>query len=190
MKTMRISAGSTRQMKVTPRRSNLVLKERLEAARQAGEIISRAREEAERIREEGRSTGYREVAVHVAAAATLSTRMMKTCLPKMAGLAAEMAKRILSRELRTSPQAVARICARVIRENQCGRKLRVYVHPDDLEILSDGKHPVLTDPEACVVFTPSGRVGRGGCVVRGEQGLVDGRLDVQLEELARAMQED
>jgi flagellar biosynthesis/type III secretory pathway protein FliH len=108
----------------------------------------------------------------------------------MAGLAAEMAKRILSRELRTSPQAVARICARVIRENRCGRKLRVYVHPDDLEILRDGKHPVLADPEASVAFAPSSRVERGGCLVRGERGLVDGRLDVQIEELTRVMQED
>lgn len=190
MKTMRISADSTRTMKIAPLRSNLILKERLDAERQAGEIISRAREEAERIREEGRSAGYREVAVHVTKAATLSTRMKKKYLPEIASLAAEMARRILSRELQASPQAIARICARVILENQCGRKLRVYVHPDDLEILRDGKHPVLTDPETCVTFVSSGRVGRGGCVVRGEQGLVDGRLDVQLEELTRAMQED
>jgi flagellar biosynthesis/type III secretory pathway protein FliH len=130
------------------------------------------------------------VAAHVAGAATLSTRIKKKCLPEMARLAAEMAKRILSRELRASPQDVARICARVIRENQCGRKLQVYVHPEDLKILRDGKHPVIADPEARVKFVPSNRVGRGGCVVRGEQGLVDGRLEVQVEELTRAMQED
>jgi flagellar biosynthesis/type III secretory pathway protein FliH len=177
-------------MKITPLRPNLILKERAEAAKDADEIISRAREEAERIREEGRSMGYREVAVHVAEAAVLRTRIGEKCMPEIASLAAEMAKRILSRELRTSPQAVARICARVIRENQCGRKLRVYVHPDDLKILRDGKHPVLADPEVSVVFVPSNRVERGGCVVRGEQGLVDGRLDVQLEELTRVMQED
>lgn len=190
MKTTYIPADSTRRMKITPLRSNLILKERLEALEQADEIISRAREEAEGIREEGRSTGYREVAMHVAGAATLAARMKKKCLPEMANLAAEMARRILSRELRTSPQAIARICARVIRENQCGRKLKVYVHPVDLGILRDGRHPVLTDPESRVVFVASGRVGRGGCVVRGEQGLVDGRLKVQLEELTRAMQED
>jgi len=190
MKTMRISADSTRRMEISPLGSNLILKERLEAVKQADAIISRAREEAERICEEGRHTGYREVAVHVAGAATLSTRMLKKCLPEMASLATEMARRILSRELRNSPQSVARICARVIRENQCGRKLRVYVHPDDLAILRDGKHPVLADPEVSVEFVGSERVGRGGCVVRGEHGLVDGRLDVQLEELARAMRED
>lgn len=190
MKTMHIAAGSTRQLKITPLRPNLIFKERAEAAKQADEIISRAREEAERIREEGRNTGYREVAAHVARAAVLRTRIGEKCLPEMAGLAAEMAKRILSRELRTSPQAVAGICARVIRENRCGRKLRVYVHPDDYRILSDGHNQLLADPELGVVLVPSNRVGRGGCVVRGEQGLVDGRLDVQLEELTRVMQED
>jgi flagellar assembly protein FliH len=190
MKTMHIAAGSTRQMKITPLRPNLLLKERAEAVKKADEIISRARQEAERIREEGRNRGYREVAVHVAEAAVLRNRIAEKCLPEIAGLAAEMAKRILSRELQTSPQSVARICARVIRENQCGRKLRVYVHPDDLGILRDGRHPVLADPEASVMFVPSSRVERGGCVVRGERGLVDGRLDVQIEELTRVMQED
>lgn len=190
MKTKRISADMTHQMKITPLRPNLILKERAEAIELAGEITSKARKEAERIREEGRSTGYRDVAGHVAEAAALAVRLEKKCLPEMAILAAEMAKRILAQELRISPQAVARICARVIRENQCGRKLRVYVHPDDLKVLRDGKHPVHSDPEAIVVFVASSRVERGGCVVRGEQGLVDGRLDVQLEELARAMQED
>jgi flagellar biosynthesis/type III secretory pathway protein FliH len=190
MKTMRIPADSTRQMRITPLRSNLVLKERAEAAKHADEIIRRAREEAEQIREEGRSMGYREVAMHVAEAATYRARIRERCLPEIASLAAEMAKRILSRELRTSPQDVARICARVIRENQCGRKLRVYVHPDDLGLLRDENHPALVDPEVSVAFVPSNRVERGGCVVRGENGLVDGRLDVQLEELTRAMQED
>jgi flagellar biosynthesis/type III secretory pathway protein FliH len=190
MKTMRISADSTRQMSVTRLRPNLIIKERAEAARQADEIINRAREEAELIRQEGRSMGYREVAVHVAGAASLQGRMREQYLPEMASLAAEMAKRILSRELRTSPQDVARICARVISENQCGRKLRVYVNPDDLKFLRDGKHPLFFDPEVSVTFVPSNRVKRGGCVVRGEQGLVDGRLDVQLEELARSMQEN
>ena len=200
MKTMRVAADVTRRMNITPLRPNLILKERVKAAEQAerllaaadkraGEIVRRAREEAERIREEGRGRGYQEVASNVADAATLRNRMVEKCLPELAGLASEMAKRILSRELRSSPQDVARICARVIRENQCGRKLRVYVHPDDLEFLRDRKHPVLADPDATVAFVPSNQVDRGGCVVRGEQGLVDGRLEVQLEELTRAMKE-
>jgi len=190
MKTMRISADSTRQMKITPLRPNLLLKERAKAAEDAEEIIGRARQAAELILEEGRNRGYREVAVHVAEAAVLRNRITEKCLPEIASLVAEIARRILSRELQTSPQTVARICARVIRENQCGRKLRVYVHPDDLGILRDGKHPVLSDPEASVVFVSSSRVERGGCVVRGERGLVDGRLNVQIEELTRIMQED
>jgi len=200
VKTMRITADSTRRMNVTPRRPNLMLRERAQAGEQAlsllaeaderaSEIIERAGKEAERARKEGREKGYQEVASNVAAAASIRTRTAAKCLPELAGLAAEMARRILSRELRTSPQDIARICARVICVNRCGRKLKVYVHPDDLEILRDERHPVLTDPDVTVEFVPSNRVDRGGCVVRGEQGQVDGRLDVQLEELSKAMRE-
>jgi flagellar biosynthesis/type III secretory pathway protein FliH len=77
----------------------------------------------------------------------------------------------------------------VIRENHCGRKLRVYVHPDDLKLLCDRRHSVLEDPDATVTFLPSRRVERGGCLVRGEGGTVDARLDVQLEELGKALRE-
>ena len=200
MKTMRIAADSTRRRNVTPLRPNLMFKERARAEEQAlsllaeaderaSEIIERAGEEAERVRKEGRERGYREVASNLAAAANIRSRTAAKCLPELAGLAAEMARRILSRELRTSPQDITRICARVIRVNRCGRMLKVYVHPDDLELLRDERHPVLTDPDVTVAFVPSNRVDRGGCVVRGEQGQVDGRLDVQLEELSKAMRE-
>jgi flagellar biosynthesis/type III secretory pathway protein FliH len=201
VKTMRITADSTRKMNITPLRPNLLLKERALAREQAarllataeeraGVIIAGASQEAERLREEARERGYREVAAKVAEAATIQNRLASRCLTEIAGLAAEMARRILSRELRNSPQDVARICARVIRENRCGRKLRVYVHPEDLEFLRDGRHPLLADPDATVAFLPSSRVDRGGCLVRGEQGQVDGRLGVQLEELSKAMREE
>lgn len=200
MKTMSIAADSTRRMKVTPLRPNLMYKERAQAEEQAlrllaeaeeraSEIVERAGEEAERIRNEGRERGYREVASNVAAAANIQNRTAAKCLPALAGLATEMARRILSRELRISPRDIARICARVIHENRCGRNLKIYVHPDDLEFLRDERHPVLTDPDVTVAFVPSNRVDHGGCVVRGEQGQVDGRLDVQLEELSKAMRE-
>lgn len=200
MKTMRIAADATGKLSITPLNSNLLLKERRRAEEQAagllaaaekraGEILKLAGLEAERNRKAGREDGYREVASIIAEAAGIRSRTAARCLPELAGLAAEMARRILSRELRTSPQDVLRICARVIRENHCGRKLRIYVHPDDLEFLRDRRRAVLADPDATVTFLPSRRVQRGGCVVRGEQGQVDGRLDVQLEELAKALRE-
>ncbi len=200
MKTMRIAADDTRRMNITPLGSNLLLRERARAGeqaarllaaaqKQAGEMVAKAGAEAGRSRQAGREQGYREVASILAQAAEIRSRTAAQCLPELAGLAAEMARRILSRELRTSPRDVVRICARVIRENHCGRKLRVYVHPDDLKLLRERRHAVLEDPDATVTFLPSGRVERGGCLVRGEGGEVDGRLDVQLEELGKALRE-
>lgn len=66
--------------------------------------------------------------------------------------------------------------------------VRIRVHPDAV----DGVTTALTaDFRAAPPFevTPDGAIGLGGCIVETDFGLVDARLDVQMDEVARILRE-
>ena len=199
-----IPASATRKMKVRPAQPGLVLRERFEAAEQAREIRDRAMRDAKKIleaakkksahtkrlgREEGRRAGYREVARQVSEVARWKTAASDELVQRVAELACVVARRVLREEIKQHPESVRRMCTEVIRENPPGKKLLVLVHPADMELLNDPRCALAQDPAVQVTFEPSQRVERGGCIVKGELGEVDGRLKIQLEELRRIMLE-
>ncbi|HUU03843.1 MAG TPA: FliH/SctL family protein [Myxococcota bacterium] len=199
-----IPAAATANMNIRPARNNLLFAERLRAQQEAAEIIEAAKRSAQAIedrkrdeletaleaaRQEGRSRGYREIASQAAEL----VRMGKTLDLKLTcgaiDLAKEMCRRILRREIALRPESVGRICEGVISENRPGRMITIFVHPEDAEIVRGLKTSLSGDPAVEVKIESSGRIERGGCIVRGELGEVDGRLSVQIDELAKVMRE-
>jgi flagellar biosynthesis/type III secretory pathway protein FliH len=193
--------GGTRNLRL--HRPNLLLREREQALRDAVELREEAearveemlataqREIAQARRqacEEGRRQGCREVAASVADALTWRRQELERHATGLADLATRMAQRILRQELRLNPERVVDICRGVLMENLPGSSLRLLVNPRDLVILERHPGPLVDHPSVQVVFEASDEVERGGCVVVGELGRVDGRLSIQLGELKRALQ--
>ena len=183
-------------------RPNLILRERQEAERKATLLLARAKqrargvlrkahERAEQLRQagrrEGRQKGFEELAGRVAELADWKRRAADAQFPGLVTLAREMAGRILREELTLRPERIQAICAAVVRESRPGADLVLLVHPEDFALLQRGGNPLCDQPEVAVRLEPSERVGRGGCIVRGEEGEVDARLDVQLDALCRVL---
>jgi flagellar assembly protein FliH len=191
---MEIAAGS----------SSLVMKERLQARAAAAGIIEKAQQQAQAIvggaqaelararkkgHREGRRAGERELAAQIAEAARLKDVASTRHLPGLIELAGLMAGRILRRELSLNPQSIEHICREVIRENRPGSLLKLVVNPRDLVRLQKERKPLVADPQTRVELSASPKIEPGGCMIHSELGEVDARLSVQLEELARALQD-
>jgi len=165
-----------------------------EARARADGILAAARAAAEELRahaiEEGRAEARREAERLVAGAARAWARAHDALLPELAELAAAMARRILSAELRLRPELALEIARRVIAATRPGRSLRVRVHPGDARALAAGYRELAASLGIRLRLVPDPAVGRGGCWLQGASGEVDGRLEVQLAGLLEALQDD
>ncbi len=91
------------------------------------------------------------------------------------------ARRIVGEELVLAPERIVTIVREVLERARRARTVTVRVHPADAGAL----RRAFGEEGALVEEDPS--LERGGCVVATELGELDARLEVKLEELARAM---
>jgi flagellar assembly protein FliH len=91
-------------------------------------------------------------------------------------LAFAVARRILRRESTLDRSAAAGIVRSCMDEKSKSEVSRVLVHPDDLEQVK-----LCVGPE--VEVAPSKDVTRGGAILETSHGLLDARIDSQLDEL-------
>ncbi len=202
MKGARIPCEKTATMDIRPTGSAVVWSAKVLAQQEAEQMLSSARERAgaiaaearqeavairERAVEEGRGEGFQRVAAEVAEAVRFRTQAQEEHLPDLIRLATRMAERIVRSELATRPEVVMTLCRGVIRESRAGQTLTIQVHPEDLATAREHRVSMAKDLGVDLHFEVSSEVSRGGCVVHGERGRVDGRLEVQLEQLAAIM---
>jgi type III secretion protein L len=173
---------------------------RLEAER----MLAEARAEAERTRAdaeqeverlhakataEGRERGLAAVTELLAGARVVAARSRSGAEAELRTLAVRIAEKILGRELSLRPDAVVDVAAEALRLTGEPREVLLRVNPDDLAALERGK-PRLVEKcrtASAVSFRADEKVGRGGCIVETELGVVDARLSTQLEAIERAL---
>lgn len=189
---------------IRPLGGGVIPRQRLEAQAEAESLIARAQERARQIEEQakgefrkardeglrqGRREAEQEMADRLAKAARLADIAAERHLPGLIELASQMASQLVRSELELRPQAISHICREVIRENRPGRKLKLLLHPGDLERLREEGSPLIEDGDVHIDLEAAPDLQPGGCVVRSELGQVDARLNVQLKELCRAVRE-
>jgi len=170
----------------------------LAAAEAAAEaLLERARVAGERLaREAARQAVAAEVDAFSEAAAQLLDLMQQSCARELArletdvaGLVADIATKVVGRIVEADDEVVLGVVREALEQAQPGRVLRVAVHPADEPVVraaQDHLVAVLRSREPFVVVGDES-VGRGGAMVETEAGMVDARLETQLETVRREL---
>lgn len=106
-------------------------------------------------------------------------------------LAIEVARKVVREELRLQPEHVLAVVREVLRRLQGFGRVRVRVHPLDVELVRRQRPLLLqvVDGIEAIEIVEDRRVGQGGCIIETEQGVYDARIDTQLSELERTIRE-
>lgn len=117
--------------------------------------------------------------------ATLRAQMIHQTERQMVQLALAVARRVVRREVSLDQDlliAMARVALERLGESA---QVTVRLHPEEYEATSAARAVEWTGTSITVVADT--RVGRGGCRVESEFGLMDAGIDAQLHELGRAL---
>jgi flagellar assembly protein FliH len=178
-----------------------------DAHAQAAELVRQAAEQAAAIQHdayrEGRAEGERDgraaarselvealaLVQHVAAnAKSVHDRLLLGLERDIVELVIEATRVVIGEHVRRDPTVVLDTIERALARAGAQNVVRVRVHPDDMQVLAAS----LAEGDREVVpweAMADGAVAVGGCIVDTAGGEVDARLDVQLEEVARALRE-
>jgi len=163
-----------------------------DAAREAQELRERAEHEARELREaayqEGLESALSELNHILLEAHERRDAALSGAERDVLRLAVKLAEKIIGREVERDDAALADIVSAALRHARQQESLTVRVNPADLPRVQ--AHRERLDPSGRARFidlVADPRVGHGGCVIEGESGTVDARLDTQLRVLERAL---
>jgi flagellar assembly protein FliH len=156
---------------------------------------------------EGREQAHREMEGEVRGVVERLTRLIdeitlerqnlfKTTQIFLVRLACAVAGRIINVSALTNSEAILDVISRSIAHLTEKTSLTIRVHPDDLEVVRQHRADWLS-PESGVVqavVEADPQVGRGGCLIDTDAGIVDGRIENQLrlleDELVKKVAEE
>jgi flagellar biosynthesis/type III secretory pathway protein FliH len=181
----------------------------LSAAReQAAALTAQAESAAEAIREqarrqgaaEGREDMTRELAPSLIAFANagqsliiFEEQLISRYAPVIVQLALDIAEKVIGHAVEVDGRIAESVLQRAKNEVAHARQIRIWLHPDDLKFLAEAR------PDLLRVESTGGRtieivgaldVGRGGCRLETESGIVDATLPTQLDEIRRQLLDD
>jgi flagellar biosynthesis/type III secretory pathway protein FliH len=168
-----------------------------EAEAQAKEIREQARRRGEA---EGRETGKRELLPCLVAFADagqsliiFEERLISRYAPHIVQLALEIAGKVIGHAVQDDGQIAASILERAKNEVADAKQMRICLHPDDLQILEELR-PDLVKLESTggrsIEIVSAPEIGRGGCRLETESGIVDATIPTQLDEIRRQLLDD
>jgi flagellar biosynthesis/type III secretory pathway protein FliH len=177
----------------------------LAAEEKAGGILAEAKIEAEKIRSEaaeqgaaqGREASKQDLLPCVTAFANagqalivFEEKMVSAYTPQLVRLALAIAEKMVGRALDEDPKIIASVLERAGREVVNAKQIRIWLHPADHQALAE----ICPQLVACggeqgrkIEVIASAEVGRGGCRLETEIGVVDATMPTQLEEIHRQL---
>jgi flagellar biosynthesis/type III secretory pathway protein FliH len=140
---------------------------------------------------EGHRAGLARAGAAIAAAAAARVRRLAAIEREVAAIALEVAERILGRELAQREDAIVDLAAHALAAARERREVFLRVHPDDAAALraEEGRLAPLLARAPLAVREDAG-IARGGVVVETDAGWIDARIETQLADLGRAVEEE
>lgn len=185
----------------------------LEDAREDAEVLrAETQKEAEEIRlqaqKEGYEKGLRDAQKEIEAdrqmameqcqqileeARRTKVKLLESSTADMARLAIAVAKRVISAEVNTNPQAIISVIREAINLLDQPGNFHVYVNPEEIEPALDGlarqEMSEIEKQDLANALVADARIGIGGCVIESDQGVVDAQLDTRIAKVEQALQD-
>jgi len=177
-----------------------------EASQRARHILEAAESDAQRIREaaeadrerlwaEAAASGHQEGLARASAAIALGAlerqRLLASAKKDLLRLAVAVAEKILRREVARDDEVAVEMAARALAEARQRREVTLRIHPADAEAVRRSHERLLSALSRTRVLElrEDPAVAPGGALVETEAGIIDARLETQLEAIAAALQE-
>ncbi len=185
-----------------------ILKHRvLSAYEEAAEIIGNARREANRLRreaaslqerarlekeserkrgyEEGRQKALGELTHRMVEVEAEREKFFADAEPQVIRMVMEIAEKVIGREV--AQGAIVDVVKNAISQS-VGRRVSVRVHPSDAVVLKEKQSALVASLEnRSLTIKEDESVAPGGCLVETEMGVVDARLETQLNAIRKAL---
>lgn len=189
-------------------RGGLVKQEVLEAYLEARDILHKAREEAQKIKEqaaqtlaraeqereeqrqlgfaEGQQEGLDELTEKLFELEGVREEMLSKSEGDMVQMVMEIAEKVIGKELKRG--AIVSIVKKSIQES-VGQKVIIHVHPADLVVLKKKEKELLKVLEGRQGMTlrADETMIPGGCMIETEVGTIDARLEIQIGAIRKAL---
>lgn len=166
-------------------------------------LISRAREEADAIRQAAAKEGYQDglssAKADIEDLRNSITEFMNAkqdvfdkIAPEILSISVDIAKKIIKKELTQSPEILLDSVSTILKGlSKEETKITLRTNPSQVSLLK-GEVPEIAENlglEAKIMVIPDESVMEGGCVVTTTNGVVDATIDTQLAIISEALKE-
>ena len=166
-------------------------------------LISRAREEAQSIREAASKEGYQEGLEHAKADIQEVKEAITSFLgakqavfdyiaPDILEISVDIAQKIIKKELQQDPNVILdNILALLKSLSKDETKVTLRVNPAQVSLLKSEIPNLLREAglDAKILVTPDESIMEGGCVVTTNNGVIDATIETQLAVISEALRE-
>ena len=166
-------------------------------------LISRAREEADSIREAANKEGYQEGLNRAAedleqikgtftAFMNAPQDVFEYIAPDILEISIDIAQKIIKNEIKQNPEVVIAKITEILKTlSKEEPKVTIRVNPAQVGIAKQGIPDMLNDAglDAKIVVLPDETVTEGGCIVSTNNGVIDATIESQLAIIKEALKE-
>ena len=176
------------------------------AAQEKGqEIIAQAKAEAKQVRNEaarqgaaqGQEEAKQEILPSLVAFANagqtlivFEERLISRYTPELVRLALDIAEKIIHKTVKEDPEIVALTLERAKEEIADAKQIRIWLNPKDFQLLGEMRPDLVKlgdDKGRRIELAPAEDIGRGGCRLETEMGVVDATVPTQIDEVRRQL---
>lgn len=166
-------------------------------------LISRAREEAQNIKEAAAKEGYQEglsqaqadlndVKNAITAFLTAKQEVFEYIAPDILEISVEIAQKIIKKELQQDPTIILDNIMEILKGlSKEETKITLRVNPAQVSLLKAEIPDVMNNVglEAKVLIVPDETIMEGGCMVTTTNGVIDATIETQLSVISEALKE-
>lgn len=166
-------------------------------------LISRAREEAQNIKEAAQKEGYEEglnqaksdieeVRSSISAFLGAKQQVFDYVSPYIMEISVDIAKKIIKKELQQDSSIILDNIAELLKDlSKEETKITLKVNPVQVSLVKAEIPSVLSDAgmDARVMVVPDETIMEGGCIVTTANGVIDATIETQLSVICEALRE-
>lgn len=168
-----------------------------DARQEAARLLAEAQKQTGKWRQEAYQAGYQEGleaaeaewATKLKQAAEFLNGALKTRETLLAqseqeliGLALEMARKIVRKEVALDPQIVVTVAKEALKRLGGRTHVRIHLHPSEREVVEQ-RIRELAPLAREIELVDDDQISPGGCLIEGQSGRVDARLETQMASL-------